>query len=78
MTRQHFSEFSEAYVVPGDLVTKGADFLSEAERLREEDSPKLSLAYLQGTLLLYEKWVLLCLVECPALLMRQILHLRER
>lgn len=56
MTRQHFSEFSEAYVVPGDLVTKGADFLSEAERLREEDSPKLSLAYLQGTLLLYEKY----------------------
>ncbi|KAH1331480.1 hypothetical protein KXV58_007958 [Aspergillus fumigatus] len=52
----HFSEFSEAYVVPGDLVTKGADFLSEAERLREEDSPKLSLAYLQGTLLLYEKY----------------------
>ncbi|KAG2010734.1 hypothetical protein GB937_007703 [Aspergillus fischeri] len=52
----HFSEFSEAYVVPGDLVTKGADFLSEAERLREEDSQKLSLAYLQGTLLLYEKY----------------------
>ncbi|RHZ67269.1 hypothetical protein CDV55_102628 [Aspergillus turcosus] len=49
----HFSEFSEAYVVPGDLVTKGADFLSEAERLREEDTQKLSLTYLQGTLLLY-------------------------
>ncbi|KAF7172564.1 hypothetical protein CNMCM5623_004745 [Aspergillus felis] len=52
----HFSEFSEAYVVPGDLLTKGADFLSEAERLREEESQKLSLAYLQGTLLLYERY----------------------
>ncbi|EAW10939.1 Zn(II)2Cys6 transcription factor [Aspergillus clavatus NRRL 1] len=52
----HFSDFSEAYVVPGDLVTKGADFLSEAERLREQDPRKLSLAYLQGTLLLYERY----------------------
>jgi hypothetical protein len=42
--------------VPGDLVTKGADFLSEAERLRDEDSQKLSLTYLQGTLLLYERY----------------------
>jgi hypothetical protein len=55
--------------VPGDLVTKGADFLSEAERLRGEESQKLSLAYLQGTLLLYERCVHLS-CACPALLMR--------
>ncbi|KAL5358896.1 fungal-specific transcription factor domain-containing protein [Aspergillus floccosus] len=52
----HFSDYSEAYVLPGDIVTKGADFLAEAERLRESDTAKLSLAYLQGTLLLYERY----------------------
>lgn len=54
-TMQHFSDYSEAYVDPGDVVTKGVDFLAEAERLREEEPVKLSLAYLQGTLLLYER-----------------------
>ncbi|PYH91080.1 C6 transcription factor [Aspergillus ellipticus CBS 707.79] len=53
---QHFSDYLEAYVEPGDIVTKGADFLAEAERLREEEPTKLSLAYLQGTLLLYERY----------------------
>ncbi|PWY77084.1 C6 transcription factor [Aspergillus heteromorphus CBS 117.55] len=52
----HFSDYSEAYVDPGDIVTKGADFLAEAERLREEEPTKISLAYLQGTLLLYERY----------------------
>lgn len=51
--------------MPGDLVTKGADFLSEAERLREEDTQKLSLTYLQGTLLLYERCV-----QCPPVLLK--------
>ena len=53
---QHFSDYSEAYVDPGDIVTKGADFLAEAERLRDEEPAKLSLAFLQGTLLLYERF----------------------
>ncbi|GAB1196172.1 hypothetical protein APSETT444_005439 [Aspergillus pseudonomiae] len=52
----HFSDYSEAYVDPGDIVTKGADFLAEAERLRDEEPAKLSLAFLQGTLLLYERY----------------------
>ena len=55
--QQHFSDYSEAYVLPGEIVTKGADFLAEAERLRESDTAKLSLAYLQGTLLMYERFV---------------------
>lgn len=55
---QHFSEFSEAYVVPGDIVTKGADFLAEAERLKDQGHARLSLASLQGILLLYERFVL--------------------
>ncbi|BDD60450.1 hypothetical protein MAP00_005578 [Monascus purpureus] len=53
----HFSEFSEAYVVPGDIMTKGVDFLAEAERLRDaEEGGAVSLATLQGTLLLYERY----------------------
>ncbi|KAI9925732.1 hypothetical protein MW887_005534 [Aspergillus wentii] len=52
----HFSEFSEAYVVPGDIVTKGADFLAEAERLKDQGHARLSLASLQGILLLYERY----------------------
>lgn len=53
---QHFSEFSEAYAVPGDVMTKGADFLTEAERLWEqEENKKANISVLQGTLLLYER-----------------------
>lgn len=55
---QHFSDYSEAYVEPGDIMTKGADFLAEAERLREEGPMKLSLANLQGTLLLHERYAI--------------------
>ncbi|KAE8348840.1 hypothetical protein BDV28DRAFT_152443 [Aspergillus coremiiformis] len=52
----YFSDYLEAYVDPGDIVTKGGDFLAEAERLRDEEPAKLSLAFLQGTLLLYERY----------------------
>lgn len=52
----YFSEFSEAYVVPGDIMTKGADFLAEAERLKGEEKGRVCLASLQGTLLLYERY----------------------
>jgi hypothetical protein len=54
---QYFSEFSEAYVVPGDISSKGCDFLAEAERLKGELPMQPSLASLQGTLLLYERCV---------------------
>jgi hypothetical protein len=56
-SRQHFSEFSEAYGVPGDVTTKGLDFLREAERLWDAEHDKVNLATLQGTLLLYDRWV---------------------
>ena len=52
---KHYSDFSEAYVVPGDIMTKGADFLAEAEALREKENGRVCLASLQGTLLLYER-----------------------
>jgi hypothetical protein len=54
---QYFSEFSEAYVVPGDISSKGCDFLAEAERLQGELPMQPSLASLQGTLLMYERCV---------------------
>lgn len=54
---QYFSEFSEAYVVPGDISSKGCDFLAEAERLKGELPMQPSLASLQGTLLMYERCV---------------------
>ncbi|GKZ98180.1 hypothetical protein AnigIFM59636_002413 [Aspergillus niger] len=50
------SEYSETYVEPGDIVTQGTDFLAEAERLREEEPIEPSLANLQGTVLLYERY----------------------
>jgi hypothetical protein len=52
---QYFSEFSEAYVVPGDISSKGNDFLAEAVRLKNEGPSQPSLAGLQGTLLMYER-----------------------
>ncbi|KAJ5484546.1 hypothetical protein N7453_012014 [Penicillium expansum] len=52
----YFSEFSEAYVVPGDISSKGCDFLAEAERLSGEESSQPSLTGLQGTLLMYERY----------------------
>ncbi|CAI7577430.1 unnamed protein product [Penicillium discolor] len=54
----YFSEFSEAYVVPGDISSKGCDFLAEAERLRDEESSQPSLAGLQGTLLMYGRYAM--------------------
>ncbi|KAL2864938.1 transcription factor domain-containing protein [Aspergillus lucknowensis] len=54
----HFSDYSEAYEKPGDIMTKGGDFLAEAERLAEEEAQKLTLTYLQGTLMLHEKYSL--------------------
>lgn len=40
-------------------MTKGGDFLAEAERLKDEEPTKITLTYLQGLLLLYEKFVVL-------------------
>lgn len=54
----YFSEFSEAYVVPGDIMTQGASFLAEAERLRDQETARIGLSSLQGTLLLYERYSL--------------------
>ncbi|KAL4779790.1 fungal-specific transcription factor domain-containing protein [Aspergillus varians] len=56
----HYSEYSEAYTVPGDVKTKGTDFLAEAERHMQsnhfEKGSIVPLASLQATLLLYERY----------------------
>lgn len=38
-------------------MTKGVDFLVEAERLRDNENGRVCLASLQGILLLYERFV---------------------
>ncbi|KAL4903061.1 hypothetical protein BDW74DRAFT_56167 [Aspergillus multicolor] len=56
----HYSHYSEAYTVPGDVKTKGTDFLAEAEmhlrKNRFEKGSIVRLASLQATLLLYERY----------------------
>ncbi|KAL4993504.1 fungal-specific transcription factor domain-containing protein [Aspergillus recurvatus] len=56
----HYSHYSEAYAVPGDVKTKGTDFLAEAERHLQnnlfEKGSTVRLASLQATLLLYERY----------------------
>ena len=37
-------------------MTKGADFLAEAERLKQQETARIGLSSLQGTLLLYERF----------------------
>jgi hypothetical protein len=67
---KHFSEFSEVYAVPGDVATRGVTFLEEAERLWDQEEKIVSLATLQGTLLLYEWYESLCdhiLISSPPL-----------
>ncbi|KAH2331674.1 hypothetical protein KXV44_006101 [Aspergillus fumigatus] len=56
----HYSQYSEAYAIPGDVKTKGSDFLAEAERhmhgYQLERGRSVRLASLQATLLLYERY----------------------
>ena len=40
-------------------MTKGADFLAEAERLKQQETARIGLSSLQGTLLLYERCLFL-------------------
>ncbi|KAL4991823.1 hypothetical protein BDW68DRAFT_173763 [Aspergillus falconensis] len=60
----HFSDYLEAYASPGDIMTKGGDFLAEAERLREIEPPRLSLTFIQGILLLHERYSLCGRNDC--------------
>ncbi|RAK95215.1 transcription factor domain-containing protein [Aspergillus ibericus CBS 121593] len=58
----YYSQYSEAYTIPGDVRTKGADFLAEAERHLQshqfEKGGDIRLASLQAHLLLYERYSL--------------------
>lgn len=58
-TKQHYSQYQEAYTVPGDIKTKGTDFLAEAERYLEhcryQKGSVVRLASLQATIILYER-----------------------
>ncbi|PYI02031.1 pathway-specific regulatory protein [Aspergillus sclerotiicarbonarius CBS 121057] len=58
----YYSQYTEAYSIPGDVRTKGADFLAEAERHLQshqfEKGGDIRLASLQAHLLLYERYSL--------------------
>ncbi|KAJ5788218.1 pathway-specific regulatory protein [Penicillium paradoxum] len=58
-----YSQYSEAYTVPGDVKTKGAAFLAEAEKYMSSHSfergSDIRLATLQAILLLYERYSVL-------------------
>jgi hypothetical protein len=62
LSKQSYSEYSEAYGVPGDVATKGAKFLQEAERSFAAQSEKENLCTLQGTMILYERYVIFSLL----------------
>ncbi|KAJ5808041.1 hypothetical protein N7474_009310 [Penicillium riverlandense] len=55
-----YSDYSEAYSLPGDVKRKGAHFLAEAERHLKshqfESGSDIRLASLQASLLLYERY----------------------
>lgn len=57
---QHYSDYSEAYSLPGDIKSKGAHFLAEAEsclmKHQLEGRGEIRLSSLQATLLLYERY----------------------
>ncbi|KAJ5121073.1 uncharacterized protein N7515_009034 [Penicillium bovifimosum] len=73
----YFSEFSEAYVVPGDVSSKGRDFLAEAERLKDEAPSQPSLAGLQGTLLMYERYAMSREDDRGYIMLHQAIHMGE-
>lgn len=59
---QHYSDYSEAYSLPGDIKRKGAHFQVEAESYLKkhqfESRDETRLSSLQATLLLYERYVI--------------------
>ncbi|KAJ6151771.1 C6 transcription factor [Penicillium chermesinum] len=72
-----FSEFSESYVVPGELSSKGNDFLAEAERLRAIQSPRPSLALLQATLLMHERYAMSCNDDRGYIMLHEAIRIGE-
>ncbi|KAL4924206.1 uncharacterized protein BDV17DRAFT_284853 [Aspergillus undulatus] len=77
----HYSHYSEAYTVPGDVKTKGTDFLAEAERhlqtYRFEKGCIVRLASLQATLLLYERYSMVGDDDNGYIMLSQALEMAE-
>ncbi|QGA12441.1 hypothetical protein EYB26_000085 [Talaromyces marneffei] len=51
-----YSEYSEAYGIPGDVASKGAKFLKEAEKCLRQRRDDVGFSTLQGTMILYERY----------------------
>ncbi|KAL5343576.1 hypothetical protein BJX70DRAFT_393636 [Aspergillus crustosus] len=76
-----YSHYSEAYAVPGDVKTKGTDFLAEAEQhlkdARFEKGSVVRLASLQASLLLYERYSMVGDDDNGYIMLNQALEMAE-
>ncbi|KAL2784250.1 pathway-specific regulatory protein [Aspergillus keveii] len=77
----HYSQYSEAYTVPGDVKTKGTDFLAEAERYLEnsrfQKGSVVRLASLQATIILYEMYSMAGIDDYGYMMLNQALEMAE-
>ncbi|KAJ0419519.1 hypothetical protein BJY00DRAFT_153808 [Aspergillus carlsbadensis] len=77
----HYSQYTEAYTVPGDVKTKGTDFLAEAERYLEnsryQKGSVVRLASLQATIILYEMYSMAGIDDYGYMMLNQALEMGE-
>ncbi|KAL3465745.1 pathway-specific regulatory protein [Aspergillus heterothallicus] len=77
----HYSQYSEAYTVPGDVKTKGTDFLAEAERYLEnsryQKGSVVRLASLQATIILYEMYSMAGIDDFGYMMLNQALEMAQ-
>ncbi|KAL2832733.1 pathway-specific regulatory protein [Aspergillus pseudoustus] len=77
----HYSQYSEAYTVPGDVKTKGTDFLAEAEKYLEnsryQKGSVVRLASLQATIILYEMYSMAGIDDYGYMMLNHALEMGE-
>lgn len=56
---QLYSDYSEVFTVPGEMISRGGHFHEETLRLleEEEEEEQISLPTVQGLITLFVRWV---------------------